>query len=183
MKAAVLAASALAALALAAPALAAPAKTAAKTAAAPTQSKLKITDPVAPAKVPAQASAAWMADNAKQPGVITLPSGLQYKIVKSGDPKGPSPKPGDVIKVNYEGKLTDGKVFDSSFARGHAMIAQLGGLVPGWMEALPLMHPGDEWTLYVPPALGYGPEGQPPVIPPDSVMIFRLQFLGMLSVD
>jgi FKBP-type peptidyl-prolyl cis-trans isomerase FklB len=142
--------------------------------------KVKITDP--PPKPVADPAAEFMATNAKAPGVITLPSGLQYKVVHAGDPKGPSPKPGDVVKVHYEGKLLDGAVFDSSFQRGKPMLAPLGGLVPGWMEALPMMHVGDEWTLYVPPSLGYGDKGGGP-IPPNSVMIFRIQLLGMLAGD
>jgi FKBP-type peptidyl-prolyl cis-trans isomerase FklB len=179
----VLAAIALAVAApVAGPVVAAPAKKAAT-------SSVKITDPTPPEKIAetpaaptADATAAWLAANAKQPGVVTTASGLQYKIVKSGDTKGPSPKEGDVIKVNYEGTLVDGTVFDSSFKRGKPALMPLGNLVPAWMEALPLMHPGDEWVLYVPPALGYGPEGRGP-IPPNSVMIFKLQLLGMLSAD
>jgi len=136
----------------------------------------------APVAAAADPAAAFLATNAKAPGVVVLPSGLQYKVVKAGDPKGPSPKPGDAIKVHYEGKLVDGTVFDSSFQRGKPALMPLGGLVPGWMEALPLMHPGDEWTLYLPPDLGYGADGQGP-IPPNSVLIFRLQLLGVLSAD
>ncbi len=157
-----------AALVLAAPALAA---------AAP-----KAPAPAAAAVAPVTDPAAFLAQNAKAPGVTSLPSGLQFKVVKAGDPKGPSPKPGDAIKVHYEGKLLDGTVFDSSFQRGKPALMPLGGLVPGWMEALPMMHPGDEWVLYLPPDLGYGPEGQGP-IPPNSVLIFRIQLLGMLSAD
>lgn len=170
-------------LALAASAAcAAPAKPRPKAAAAPVA---KITDPKPPEKV-AEASTpdpkTFLAANAKQPGVVTLPDGLQYKVTTAGDSKGPSPKRGDVIKVHYEGKLLNGEVFDSSFQRGRAMIAPLGGLIPAWMEALPLMHVGDEWTLYVPPELGYGPEGQGP-IPPNAVMVFRIKLIGMLSAD
>jgi FKBP-type peptidyl-prolyl cis-trans isomerase len=179
-----LALSVLAAALLAAPTLAAPAKTKAA-AQSGTRSSAGITDP-RPVAVPenpgADAAAAFLAQNAKAPGVITTASGLQYKVVHAGDPKGPSPKPGDAIKVHYEGKLLDGTVFDSSFARGKPMLAPLGGFVPAWMEALPMMHVGDEWTLYVPPALGYGPEGRGP-IPANSVMVFRVQLLGMLSAD
>lgn len=169
----------LAAVALSSPASAAPAKTKAKP--APT------TQAVAPASAPTAApagdpAAAFLAANAKAPGVVTLPSGLQYKVVTAGDPKGRSPKLGDIVKVNYEGKLVDGTVFDSSFMRGKAALMPLGNLIPAWLEALPKMHVGDEWVLYVPPSLGYGPEGRGP-IPPNSVMIFRLQFLDMLSAD
>lgn len=171
-------------LALAAsPACAAPAKQKPKTAAAAPVAK--ITDPKPPEKVAEAATPdpkTFLAANGKQAGVVTLPDGLQYKVTTAGDPKGPSPKRGDIIKVHYEGKLLTGEVFDSSFQRGRAMIAPLGGLIPAWMEALPLMHVGDEWTLYVPPELGYGPEGQGP-IPANAVMVFRIKLLGMLSAD
>jgi FKBP-type peptidyl-prolyl cis-trans isomerase FklB len=128
------------------------------------------------------AAAEFLATNARGAGIKVLPSGLQYKVVKTGDAAGPSPKVGDVIKVNYEGALPTGQVFDSTFQRGKPMLMALRNLVPAWMEALPLMHTGDEWVLYVPPELGYGDEGAGP-IPPGSVLVFRLQLLGMLSAD
>jgi FKBP-type peptidyl-prolyl cis-trans isomerase len=138
--------------------------------------------PAAPAAAaPAQSPADFLAANAKQPGVQTLPSGLQYKVVQSGPP-GPSPKPDDVIKVHYEGKLANGQVFDSSFARNKPLLMPLANLVPAWMEAIPRMRVGDEWMLYVPPELGYGAEGAGP-IPPNSVLVFRVKLLGMLSAD
>ncbi len=84
------------------------------------------------------------------------------------------------MKVNYEGKLTDNTVFDSSFARGQPAAFVLGGLVPAWVEAMQLMRPGDEWMLYVPSALGYGEEGAGDKIPPNSVLVFRIQLLGVL---
>ncbi len=127
-------------------------------------------------------STAWLAVNAKQPGVISLPSGLQYKVTTSGAKTAPSPKEGDIIKVHYEGKLVDGTVFDSSFERGHPMIAPLGGLVPAWMEAIPKMKVGDEWTLFVPPSLGYGDRDAGP-IPANSVMIFRVKLIDMMTAD
>ncbi len=127
-------------------------------------------------------NAAFLAKNGKEAGVQTLPSGLQYKVVASGPAGGPSPKPGDIVKVHYEGKLISGEVFDSSFARNKPALMPLDGLVSAWMEALPKMHVGDEWVLYAPPELGYGPEGAGP-IPPNSVLIFRVKLLGMLSAD
>jgi FKBP-type peptidyl-prolyl cis-trans isomerase len=134
-----------------------------------------------PAAAAAPDPAAFLAQNAKAPGVKTLPSGLQYKITQSGS-AGPSPKPGDIIKVHYEGKLTSGQVFDSTFERGHPAIMPLDELIPAWMEAIPMMHVGDEWTLYVPPSLGYGAQGAGP-IPANSVLVFRIKLLGMLSAD
>jgi FKBP-type peptidyl-prolyl cis-trans isomerase FklB len=135
----------------------------------------------APAAAAAVSGADFLAKNALAAGVVTLPSGLQYKVVQSG-PAGPSPKAGDILKVHYEGALVSGQVFDSSFARGKPALLPLDGLVPGWMEALPKMRVGDEWMLYLPPSLGYGPAGQGP-IPPNAVLIFRIKLLGMLSPD
>jgi FKBP-type peptidyl-prolyl cis-trans isomerase len=136
-----------------------------------------------PAAAPAAVSGPeFLAKNAKAAGVQTLPSGLQYKVMASGPAGGPSPKLGDVVKVHYEGKLVSGEVFDSSFARNKPMLMPLEGLVSAWMEALPKMKVGDEWMLYVPPELGYGPQGAGP-IPPNSVLIFRVKLLGMLSAD
>jgi FKBP-type peptidyl-prolyl cis-trans isomerase len=127
-----------------------------------------------------KAAQGFLAANGRQAGIVTLPSGLEYKIVRSGPADGPHPGPGDELKVNYEGKFLNGKVFDSSFARGEPADLPLQGLIPGWQQALPMMRPGDEWMLYVPPALGYGDHG-PDAIPPNSVLIFRIQLLGVLK--
>jgi peptidylprolyl isomerase/FKBP-type peptidyl-prolyl cis-trans isomerase FklB len=124
---------------------------------------------------------AFLARNAKVPGVITTASGLQYKVTTSGPKTGPSPKVGDIVKVHYEGKLLNGTVFDSSFERGQAAIMPADGLIPGWLEALPLMHVGDEWTLWIPADLAYGEHATGP-IPANSVLVFRLKLIGMLSV-
>mgnify|MGYP000058935777 CR=1 FL=1 len=125
---------------------------------------------------------AFLAKNAKAPGVVTTASGLQYKVTTLGPKTGPSPKVGDIVKVHYEGKLLDGTVFDSSFERGQAAIMPADGLIPGWLEALPLMHVGDEWTLWIPANLAYGERSTGP-IPANSVLVFRLRLIGMLAVD
>ena len=125
------------------------------------------------------AGKAFLARNAKAPGVKVLPSGLQYKIVRSGPADGQRPQKGDEVKVNYEGKLLNGKVFDSSYDRGQPAAMPLDALIPGWIEALQLMRPGDEWLLYVPPQLGYGAEGAGE-IPPDSTLIFRIELINFL---
>jgi hypothetical protein len=100
-----------------------------------------------------------------------------------GRPLGPAggakPDPTDEVKVNYEGKLVDGTVFDSSYERGVPASFPLQGLVPAWKEALVMMRPGDEWTLYVPPELGYGAQDKGP-IPGNSVMIFRIELIDVL---
>lgn len=136
----------------------------------------------APVGRPGETAQAFMARNGGDTAVKTLPSGLQYRVLKSGAAQGATPKPGDAIKVNYEGALITGQVFDSSFVRGKPALMMLEDLIPSWMEALPLMHVGDEWTIYVPPELGYGQRGAGP-IPPGSVLVFRLQLLGLLSAD
>ncbi len=137
---------------------------------------------VAPAELAAetQKGEAFLAANAKKPGVVVLPSGLQYRVVKAGPPAGPHPAEGDEIKVHYEGRLIDGKVFDSSFERGTPAVMTLARLVPGWMEAIPLMRPGDEWELVLPASLGYGDRGAGEDIPPGAALVFRIQLLGVL---
>lgn len=122
----------------------------------------------------------FLAANAKKPGVVTLPSGLQYKVVRAGPAAGSHPAQGDEIKVHYEGSTIDGQVFDSTLAKGQPAVMTLDHLVPGWMEALPLMRPGDDWLLYIPASLGYGDAGAGGVIPPGAVLVFKLQLLGVL---
>lgn len=123
----------------------------------------------------------FLDNNAKQPGVVSLPSGLQYKIVRSGPADGPHPKAADEVKVHYEGTLLDGTVFDSTLSSGTPAVLELDTLVDGWKQALPLMRPGDEWILYVPSKLGYGERGAGGVIPPNATLVFRMQLLGVLS--
>ncbi|HEY3697244.1 FKBP-type peptidyl-prolyl cis-trans isomerase [Phenylobacterium sp.] len=124
---------------------------------------------------------AFLARNAKAPGVQVLPSGLQYKVLRSGPAAGLHPQKNDEVKVNYEGKLLDGRVFDSSYARGVPAALPLAGLIPAWIEALQLMRPGDEWMLYVPPELGYGAQGAGGgEIPPDSALVFRIELIDLL---
>lgn len=125
---------------------------------------------------------AFLAENAKKDGVRTTASGLQYKVLASGPENGLRPKPQDEIKIHYEGRLLSGQVFDSSFERGVPATFTLGQLVPGWVEALQLMRPGDEWELYLPPNLGYGEQGAGP-IPPNSVLVFRIRLLGVLPAE
>lgn len=124
---------------------------------------------------------AYLEANAKKPGVKVLPSGLQYEIVTSGPASGQHPHAGDEVKVNYEGKLVDGTVFDSSYERGQPAAMPLEHLVPAWQEAIPLMRPGDIWILTVPPKLGYGAEGAGGgAIPPNAVLIFKVELIDFL---
>lgn len=124
------------------------------------------------------AAQAFLSENAEKPGVQTLPSGVQYEVVRSGAQGGESPGPSDLVKVHYEGKLTDGEVFDSSYQRGAPAVMRLDRLIPAWIEALQQMKPGDEWTLYVPPEQGYGARAAGP-IPPNSVLIFRIELIDI----
>jgi peptidylprolyl isomerase/FKBP-type peptidyl-prolyl cis-trans isomerase FklB len=130
----------------------------------------------ASAKVDA-AGQAFLANNAKQPGVVSLP-GIQYKIVKSGLPTGKRPGKNDFVRVNYEGRLVTGEVFDSSYARGTPVEFPLSRLITGWGVALQMMRPGDEWIITIPPELGYGEEGQGQ-IPANAVLVFKVELLGV----
>jgi FKBP-type peptidyl-prolyl cis-trans isomerase len=128
------------------------------------------------------ANVAFLAKNAKEPGVTTLPSGLQYKIVTSGPAGGEKPRAQDEVKVHYEGTLLSGDVFDSSFKRGEPATFQLDEVISGWTEVMQLMRPGDEWIVWIPPQLGYGDEAKGP-IPANSVLKFRIQLIGVLRHD
>jgi FKBP-type peptidyl-prolyl cis-trans isomerase FklB len=131
-----------------------------------------------------QASAAtakaYMDKTAKEAGVKALPSGVLYKVVKAGPADGRSPGPRDDVKVHYEGKLVSGEVFDSSYEKGAPAVMNLSGLIPAWTEALQKMKPGDSWILYVPPELGYGENGAGGVIPPNAVLIFKIELIDSL---
>lgn len=123
----------------------------------------------------------FLVENAKKEGVKTLPSGLQYKVLKSGD--GPSPGAKDVAKVNYVGSLIDGTEFDSSEKHGGPADIPVNRVIPGWTEALQLMKVGDKWELYIGPELGYGKRGSPPVIRPNSTLVFQVELLGISPAE
>lgn len=121
---------------------------------------------------------AFLTRNAGAPGVRVTPSGLQYKILKSGPANGPRAAAGDEVKVNYEGKLIDGTAFDAS-RPGQPTNMTVGQLVSGFDEALKMMRPGDAWMLYIPADLAYGAAGQPG-IPGGSVLVFKLELVEIL---
>lgn len=125
---------------------------------------------------------AFLAANARTPGVFTLPSGLEYSIAHSGPPGGISPRPSDQVLVLYEGRLLDGTVFDSSYKRGRPDVMTVNQLIRAWTEALQKMKPGDQWMLFCPPSLAYGPKGVGP-IPPNSLLIFKLELIQVLPAD
>jgi FKBP-type peptidyl-prolyl cis-trans isomerase FklB len=122
-----------------------------------------------------QAGEKFLDENSAKEGVTTLPSGLQYKVLKMGD--GPKPTATSKVTVHYRGTLPDGSEFDSSLQRGQPATFQVNRVVPGWTEALQLMPLGSKWMLYLPSALGYGERGAPPRIGPNQVLIFEVEVL------
>lgn len=122
----------------------------------------------------------FLARNAAAVGVVSRPSGMQYFIVSSGPATGRSPTAADSVVFDYEGKLVTGETFDSSFARGQPLSGGVGDFVPGFTEALTLMRPGDEWIVWIPPALGYGDRATGS-IPANSVLRFRLKLQSVTA--
>ena len=127
--------------------------------------------PATPPETPAGPD--FLAQNGAAKGVVTTPSGLEYFIVASGPANGPHPGGQDTATFDYEVKLLNGQVIDSSYERHEPLTGKVGDFVPGFSEALELMRPGDEWIVWVPPQLGYGSEDKGP-IPGNSVLRFRL---------
>ena len=119
----------------------------------------------------------YLAENAKKEGVVSLPSGLQYKVITPGD--GPSPLKTDKVKVHYKGALIDGTVFDSSNAQKQPAPFNVSGVIKGWTEALLLMQVGSKWELTIPSILGYGTRGRGGKIPPNSTLLFELELLSI----
>src|SRR5258705_9347144 len=124
-----------------------------------------------------QANREYLAANAKKPGVVVLPSGLQYRIIKSG--AGQTPHPEDTVTVSYKGALVDGIVFDQT-KPGETRNLPAGKVIPGWIEALSLMKEGDEWELVIPSDLGYGAARAGDKIPPNQVLVFNLQLVAVI---
>jgi FKBP-type peptidyl-prolyl cis-trans isomerase FklB len=120
---------------------------------------------------------AFLAANAKKEGVKVLPSGLQYKVIKSGT--GKTPKATDTVKTHYHGTLIDGTVFDSSVERKEPVSFPVNGVIPGWTEALQLMKEGDKWQLVVPAKLAYGERGAGQKIGPNSTLVFEVELLAV----
>ena len=118
----------------------------------------------------------FLAANKKKPGVVTLPSGVQYKVIKEGN--GPMPKDTSMVKVQYEGKTIDGKVFDSSYKRGEPISLRANQVIKGWTEALVHMPAGSVWEVYIPQQLAYG-EREQGQIKPFSVLIFKIELISV----
>jgi FKBP-type peptidyl-prolyl cis-trans isomerase len=124
------------------------------------------------------AGKAFLEDNLKKPGVTATSSGLQYQVLTAGN--GPKPKATDTVKVNYEGRLIDGTVFDSSYARKTPATFPLNGVIPGWTEGLQLMPVGSKYRLFVPSSLAYGEKGTPGgTIGPNAVLVFDVELLSI----
>ena len=122
----------------------------------------------------------FLAQNAAAKGVVTTPSGLEYFVAKSGPASGAQPTAQDTVTFDYEVRLLTGQLIDSSYATGEPLTGRTGAFVPGFTEALELMRPGDEWIVWVPPALGYGSKDTGP-IPANSVLRFKLALHGVTA--
>ena len=116
---------------------------------------------------------AFLEENKKRPGIVTLPSGLQYEVINEGT--GKKPKATDQVRCHYEGTLVDGTLFDSSIQRGEPAVFGVNQVIPGWVEALQLMSEGAKWKLYIPSDLGYGARGAGEMIPPHSTLVFEVE--------
>lgn len=126
-----------------------------------------------------KAGKTYLAQVAKTPGVVRLPSGVMYRIVSRAPTPGAQPTVADTVTIDYEGKLISGQVFDSSYARHQPAALPLGQLVSAWQQVIPLMHVGDEVILYTPPSEAYGDRDLSPDIPPDSTLVFRVHLIGI----
>lgn len=120
----------------------------------------------------------YLAENAKKEGVVTLPSGLQYMVLKEGN--GKKPKATDQVKCHYEGFLIDGTLFDSSIQRGEPAVFPLNQVIAGWTEGLQLMQEGAKYRFFIPYILGYGEGGAGASIPPYAALIFDVELLEVL---
>jgi FKBP-type peptidyl-prolyl cis-trans isomerase FklB len=120
---------------------------------------------------------AFLAENKKKEGVITLPSGLQYKVIKAGS--GNKPKATDTVSVHYQGTLVNGTEFDSSYRRGQPVSFPVNGVIPGWTEALQLMEAGAKWQIVIPSNLAYGDRGAGPQIGPNATLIFEIELISI----
>jgi len=129
----------------------------------------------------AKAGKKFLEENGKREGVVTTESGLQYEVLKKAE--GEQPKATDVVSVHYEGKLTDGSVFDSSIERGTPIELPVSGVIPGWVEGLQLMHVGEKYKLYIPSELAYGEQSPTPAIPANSVLVFELELLQIKAAS
>jgi FKBP-type peptidyl-prolyl cis-trans isomerase len=131
---------------------------------------------------PIERAEKFLIENKAKEGVKTLPSGLQYKVLKEGT--GKTPKDTDVVVTHYRGTLVDGSEFDSSYKRNKPAEFPVNGVIKGWTEALQLMKEGDKWMLYIPPKLAYGDRGAPGgIIGPNEALVFEIELIKVKSSD
>jgi FKBP-type peptidyl-prolyl cis-trans isomerase FklB len=128
----------------------------------------------------ARKSAQFMAQNRKRPGVVQLPSGIQYAVIASGQGT-QTPQVTSTVTVNYRGMLVDGTEFDSSWAHGAPVTFQVDKVIPGWQDVIPRMHVGDRWKVVIPPQLAYGERGQLPRIGPNEALVFEIELLDIVK--
>lgn len=121
----------------------------------------------------------FLAENKKRPGVIELPSGLQYEVIKMGN--GPKPKATDTVRAHYKGTLINGQEFDNSYTRGQPLQIPVNGVIQGWVQALQLMPVGSKWKLYIPSELGYGDRGAGGAIPGGATLIFDIELIEIVN--
>jgi FKBP-type peptidyl-prolyl cis-trans isomerase FklB len=126
-----------------------------------------------------QRGKAFLAKNKTRPGVKTLPSGLQYEVLKSGDPNSEVPTLQDTVVAHYAGTLIDGKKFDNSYDRGEPLTIPVGGVIKGWTEILQQMHVGDKYKVYIPSDLAYGDRGAGADIPGGAALIFEMELIAV----
>jgi FKBP-type peptidyl-prolyl cis-trans isomerase len=126
-----------------------------------------------------EAGTKFLEENRKRPGVVTLPSGLQYEIITKGT--GPIPKATDTVTAHYIGALLDGTEFDNSYKRGEALTIPVSSVIKGWVEALQLMPVGSKWKLFIPSDLAYGDRGAGGAIPGGSALIFEIELLSIVN--
>ncbi|MDR1948953.1 MAG: FKBP-type peptidyl-prolyl cis-trans isomerase [Spirochaetaceae bacterium] len=126
-----------------------------------------------------QRETVFFTENGVKPGIHTTASGLQYEVIVEGT--GPKPGASSTVEVHYEGTLIDGTVFDSSYARNEPAQFPLDGVIPGWAEGITLMTQGSTYRLFIPSALAYGERGAGNTIPPNSVLIFKVELLAILN--
>lgn len=117
----------------------------------------------------------FLADNVGRTGIVTLPSGVQYRVIEEGD--GARPRAEDIVTVHYRGSKIDGREFDSSFRRGVPAVFEVNAVIEGWQEVLPLMREGAMWQVFLPPELAFGLRGDPPLIGPNEALQFDLRLV------
>lgn len=145
--------------------------------AADTQSTQLLSTEQTPAMKNKTDGTTFLEANKNKPGVVTLPDGLQYKIITQGT--GSKPKETDTVTVHYVGTLINGTEFDSSYKHGQPITFSLKNVIPGWTEALQLMPAGSTWEIYIPSELAYGEQGAPPVIGPNQTLIFKVNLISI----